>query len=54
MQCEHSIASIHRIKKNVHRCVIASRIGPFTQRASERSSDAAMRLTEKLEHYIFQ
>ena len=26
MQYEHSIASIHRIKKNVHKCVIASRI----------------------------
>ena len=26
MQFEHSVASIHRIKKNVHRCVIASSI----------------------------
>ena len=25
MQCEHSIASIHLIKKNVHCCVVASR-----------------------------
>ena len=26
MQCEQAVAPIHRIKKNVHRCVIASRI----------------------------
>ena len=46
------VALLHRIKKSMHRCVIAR--SPFKVLSHrERASDAAMRLTEKLEHYIF-
>ena len=37
MQCEQSIASIHRIKKNVHRCVITSRMCEWALRLSDIS-----------------